>query len=60
MGDSAEILTAEHRDLFRIKNVFLQHPRYYIIFNHIYANKALYVGNPKNITYSVSMYVYEK
>jgi len=51
MGDSAEIFTAEHRDLFRIKNAFVQHPRYYIIFNHIYANKALYVGYPKNMIY---------
>jgi len=47
MGDSTETFTAEHCDLFRIKNAFPQHPRYYIIFNHIYANKALYVGNPK-------------
>lgn len=60
MGESVEIFTAVHHDLFRIKNAFLQHPRYYIIFNHIYANKALYVGNPKNIIYSVSIYMYGK
>jgi hypothetical protein len=46
-GDSTDIFIAERSDLFHIKNAFLQHPRY-IIFNQIYANKALYVGNPKN------------